>query len=376
MEKVVQELGQHAVLKIESIGGDLRLSGREGTALEAQAPDRGDLSVESRDGVFHLSCRSGCLVFLPRDTRVETENVGGDARLTDMQSDVAIRKVGGDLVLRRVGGASFELVGGDMQVKGANGDLSVDVLGGDGIIQDVAGSVHLRSVGGDLILDAANGRLEGSVGGDVSVTIGPEAAGPTKITAGGDLASWLLEGVSAHVRVQAGGELHIPAGMDDRSENGLKEFTIEGGDHQIELSAGGDLSVRVGSRQIGVPDDFVGDILTEVDAKLAEMEARFSALGAGLGSFDADRIGERVRRAVRRAQRKTEQAERKAMKAQSKLGKFDIPNFAWSTGDADRVSGQQEATDEERLAILKMVEDGKISVDEAENLFKALEGER
>lgn len=371
MEKVVLEVGESPRLEIEAVGGDLRLSGREGTGLEAQAPDHGKLKLEERDGVLHLSCRSGCLVFLPQNTHVQAENVGGDARLTDMEAEVFIRKVGGDLALRRVGSASFELVGGDMQVKGIAGDLSVDVLGGDAVIQDVSGAVQLRSVGGDLILGNLHAKSKISVGGDISATIGFDAEGPIELSAGGDLACQLLEGVSAKLHLQAGGDLHLPVGLERDDSN---EIVIEDGDQEIELIAGGDLSVRMGTRETGAPEDFVGDILTEVDAKLAEMEARFSALGAGMDSFDADRIGERVRRAVRRAQRKTEQAELKARKAQAKIGKFNIPNISWAGTDLGAGAGKQEATDEERLKILKMVEEGKISVDEAESLFKALEG--
>jgi hypothetical protein len=262
-----------------------------------------------------------------------------------------------------------------MQAKGVVGDLSVDVLGGDGVIQDISGSVFLRSVGGDLILEGINERMDCSVGGDISATIGSGAVGPMKLNAGGDLACRLLEGASAKVRLQAGGDFHLPAGMAASDEDDWRVVTIDEGQQQVELSAGGDLSLRVGMHEVGAPEDFVGDILAEVDAKLAEMEARFSALGAGLDSFDADRIGERVRRAVRRAQRKTEQTERKAMKAQAKLGKFNIPNIAWTGSGFDAGEGAREATDEERLAILKMVEEGKISVEEAENLFTALEGE-
>jgi hypothetical protein len=36
-------------------------------------------------------------------------------------------------------------------------------------------------------------------------------------------------------------------------------------------------------------------------------------------------------------------------------------------------AGKKGATDEERLMILKMLQDGKITVDEAETLFKAME---
>jgi hypothetical protein len=98
-------------------------------------------------------------------------------------------------------------------------------------------------------------------------------------------------------------------------------------------------------------------------------------------SFDADRIGERVRRSVRHAQRQAKRAVRKAedkaRKAHDKhLGfKFDMDSNWPDLRFADFTQSSPVASDEERLAILQMVESGKISVDEAEGLLKALEGE-
>ena len=123
-------------------------------------------------------------------------------------------------------------------------------------------------------------------------------------------------------------------------------------------------------RQDDSEEDWVGEILTEVDAKLAEVEARFNVMGTGMYGFDADRIGERVRRAVRRAERKAIGKEkRRAAKGKRKTDS----SFSWKEsgfGDAG-----EPATDEERLTILRMVEESKVSVSEAEALLKALEGE-
>jgi hypothetical protein len=104
-------------------------------------------------------------------------------------------------------------------------------------------------------------------------------------------------------------------------------------------------------------------------------------MGAGLYSFDADRIGERVRRSVRQAQRRAERAVRKAedkaRRADQKYPsvKFDIDSDWPDLRYADFSRSQPGPSDEERLVILQMVENGKISVDEAEGLLKALEGE-
>ena len=62
-------------------------------------------------------------------------------------------------------------------------------------------------------------------------------------------------------------------------------------------------------------------------------------------------------------------AERKAAKKKRKMD----ASFSWTAPVFGETS--EPATDEERLTILRMVEEGKVTVSEAEALLKALEGE-
>ena len=72
----------------------------------------------------------------------------------------------------------------------------------------------------------------------------------------------------------------------------------------------------------------------------------------------------------RRAERKAGRQVRH--KAAKKKRKQDS-SFSWTVPGFDEAV--EQATDEERLTILRMVEEGKVSVSEAESLLKALEGE-
>jgi len=381
MEKVVLETGESPTIIIQAIGGDLRISGRDGEQLEAQAPEKGKLKVDETKKGIQVSCRSGCLLFLPKGSKIEAGDIGGDGRLTDIQGEVLIRTVGGDLSLRRLGKTSLERVGGDAQIREIDGDLMIDHIGGDAVIRGIRGDTHLRMVGGDLLLGEAARSVEVMVGGDAVVELLAEPETNTKVQTGSDLSCRLPENPSAQVHIKAGGEVHMPRGLDvDRTSQEL-EFTLGEGDSDIDLSAGGDLNLKYGRSINDFETDFVGGMLTEVDAKLAEMEAHFNAMGIGMDSFDADRIGERVRRSVRqahrRAQRATQKAEGVARKAQRKHQnfKFDMSGDWPDLRFADFTSSQPTVSDEERLAILRMVEDGKISVDDAEALLKVLEGE-
>jgi hypothetical protein len=85
MEKVILDVGETPTIIIKAIGGDLRISGRDGGQLEAQAPEKGELKVEEKKKGVEISCRSGCLLFLPKGSRIEAGDIGGDGRITDVQ---------------------------------------------------------------------------------------------------------------------------------------------------------------------------------------------------------------------------------------------------------------------------------------------------
>ena len=370
MEKVTLEIGESPLVKITTIGGDLRLSGRDEPILEAQAPDKGKLQVDEIEDGVEISANSGCIIFLPKDARLEVGEVGGDCRVTDLRNEFMIRTIGGDLSLRRIGAASFETIGGDFQSRQIEGNLTVDRIGGDAVIQKVSGEIHLRGVGGDLMLNDAAGQVNAFVGGDALVTLATPEGIHSKVQAGSDLSCRIPPESSVNLSLSAGGDLDYPSGVETRQQGDGVAFQLGGGEADIELSAGGDLCLQTGLRQDDSEEDWVGEILTEVDAKLAEVEARFNVMGTGMYGFDADRIGERVRRAVRRAERKASgKAKRQAEKEKRKTGS----SSSWTAsgfGDAG-----EPATDEERLTILRMVEDGKVSVPEAEALLEALERE-
>lgn len=361
MERVSFELSPDAQITIESIGGDLRVSGRDEHLFEAQAAESGELHAEQTENGVVMRCRSGCLVFLPKEARLEVQEVGGDGRLSNLRSGALIRTVGGDLSLRRVGTAAFELIGGDFEARRVDGDLSVDRVGGDAVLNEVVGDVRLSAVGGDLMLNHPKGLVEASAGGDVMLHLEGLEDQSVNLQAGGDLLCRLPEEASATISVKAGGALKLPAfAKQEQTDEGVR-VTLGAGGAQYHLTAGGDLHLQVGSSGGAFEEEIVGDLLTSIDAKLMDMEARFSAMDAGLIAFDAQRIGERVRRAVKRAQRK---AERAASKGERKV------SFNFRGRES-----QDQASDEERLLILRMVEQGSISVDEAEKLLAALEGE-
>jgi hypothetical protein len=368
MQKERIELGEAPLIKIDAIGGDLRVSGHDESYLEVQAPDSGNLKVTEEKGGALVICRSGCLIFMPRSGRIEAGEVGGDCRITDVEGEVLLQTVGGDLSLRRVGKASFELIGGDMQARRLMGDLAVDHVGGDAVVQEIEGGIRMRMVGGDVLLGEVAGMVDVSCGGDALVSFDPPGGQASKVQAGSDLDCRVSPQASVRVKAQAGGDREIGRGFETDADEGV--FLLGSGEAELELSAGGDLVLRLAGASQGFGGFDFADVLSDMDVELAEMETKMDSLAVPL-EFG---VKEKVRRAVRNARRSARKARHHHFKLEAEFDPLKGITFQ-GPGWAGFGESPQEATEEERHQILRMVEQGKITVDEAEALLEALEGE-
>jgi hypothetical protein len=369
MEKFNLDVDKKTKVRIESIGGDLRISGRSGSKLEAQAPDYGELKVVQDEDNISISARSAVLVFLPASIPVAVERVGGDVHAKGLSESLAVESVGGDLRLKRIGRTEIQWIGGDLTARKMDSDLVVAQVGGDAVIEKVEGAVRCNAIGGDLVLRAVQGAVDVTVGGDASVEIVPQKEAASRVVTGSDLTCYLPEESSANVQVNAGGELVlVEPGEFEEAEEGVV-FRLGDGQGDVDLTSGGDLWLRVGKYESFSTEDWIDDITNRAEASAAEMEARVGAIVGGAFAFDADRIAERVRKSVSKARRKAERAQKRA----GTYGASDGKNVRISFGKYGSKSA--EVSDEERMTILRMVEDGKINVEEAEKLLGALEGE-
>lgn len=113
-------------------------------------------------------------------------------------------------------------------------------------------------------------------------------------------------------------------------------------------------------------DELGAHIEWQVNDALARMATH---LEESLGRVDSERVRHRVDRATEQARRKAEQAaERARMRAEQ-------AERRWQRASGQRPARRkQEATDEERLRVLRMVEDGKITPEQASELLVAIEG--
>lgn len=191
-----------------------------------------------------------------------------------------------------------------------------------------------------------------------------------------------IERVESGVRVSSRGDLEISVLRDARLE-----IRTVGGDARVQDLAGpvsfsvigGDLELRNLAGPTSINGPVGGDTRFENVAQVS-----VAGGGIGLGGHISDRVEratERAQRSVERQQRRTEdrlrQAEKKVERVRARTG-VDLGRWLWRRrgGTIGGDPSNEPVSADERMAILRMLQDKKITSAEADQLLAALEGEQ
>ncbi len=385
----------HVTVELDGIGGDVQV--RAGGDAEHALRQ---LSAHGIGGDLEIS----------HVNKIEIGAAGGDVQIKGDCEEVEIGHVGGDLRVGYVALLDLKAVGGDARLG------QIDVLRG------------LGHIGGDLELrvNALDGDAQGTVGGDASLKFADNIDLALVALVGGDFRGsgegWNQSRGSGRVglgfghpektlRLTVGGDLTIRGGRvtaqtfgDARERGGFEGFDeLRGLGRELEELG------RTLARDLG---NLGRDIAREVRVagREAQREMR-EELKWGFGrrpprvhvrvndhefKFDPEQI-ERIKRAAReaaaagiaRAQEAVEQALRQVQSGTSSAPRPPQPPRTPRsyTGQTVRIDREPEVAadattatatssvdrDAERLAILRMVHEGRLAPEDAEMLLRGLD---
>jgi hypothetical protein len=360
---------------------------------------------------------------------LQVHNVGGDLRLRQT-GDTEIKNVGGDVSAKKINGfLRIGNVGGDLLAHRVQGDLAARSVGGDLFLREVDGSVEAQA-GGDVSLnvDFRPGQVyQVQTDSDLTCRANPDADALFDVTAGGDLTVALpgaqVDGDSRHklvrlgagdpaVMLKAGGDLSLSSAasggesFDDFGERFGEDFGVMADEFaaQIETTIESQIESQLADFERQLNEKLAGLDTGTVHLKAEELAAkarRVAERQAEQAKRRLERQSESARRqaetAQRRAEQQAERARRQAEAAQRRAEAFarrsrsgSTWTLGFTTGAAPRppvpptpptppappMPPAAPVSDEERMTILRMVEQGKISVEDAEKLLAALEGNR
>jgi len=359
-------VGNTPKINLDKVGGDLSIVGWDGADLLIKADDD-NIRFEQTEGAVSVSCNSDLALRIPKGAALAIKSISGDASIRGVLGDIEIKEIHGDLSIRDIGALSIETVHSDFSLRGAKGNLYIKNVYSDVSIRDVDGSVTLDSVADDLALRGARGNIKVNVGEDVVVYLEPQANGEYSINAGDDILLVLPKSANATVSMH-GDEIDVDWQGIEKDEEATERVVVLGdGSAKITLSAGG--KVRVTNR---------------ADAgESAEEFGNFAGLNFDWSGF-GDRISRQVEQATSRAAKRVEEATRRAERHAERHirhGKSGLVVGRWNWDfkgtpkpPTPPTPPSEPVSEDERMAILKMLAEKKITAQQAEELLSALEG--
>ena len=356
-------VGNTPKINLDKIGGDLSIVGWDGADLLIKG-DEGDIRFEQTEGAVSLSCGSDLSLRIPKGATLAIKSLGGDASVRGVLGGIEIKEVHGDLSVRDVGALSIDAIHADFSLRGAKGNLYIKNAYGDVSIRDVDGTVTLDSVADDLALRGARGNIKVNVGEDVVVYLEPKANGEYTVHAGDDILLVLPKSANATVTMQ-GDEIDIDwQGIEPDEEATERVVVLGDGSAKINLTAGGD--VRVTNRADA------GESAEEF-GNFAGLNFDWSGFGDRISRQVTDRVTKRVEEATRRAERHVERQVRHG-KSGLVVGRWNWDFKGTPKPPTPPTPPSEPVSEDERMAILKMLADKKITSQQAEELLNALDG--
>ncbi|HWQ05475.1 MAG TPA: DUF4097 family beta strand repeat-containing protein [Longilinea sp.] len=345
------------LLAVVGVGGDLDLNNIADTSVDGVGGDLDAKKVSSMD----------------------VKSIGGDCSLQRIDGAVRIASVGGDLDADSLGSLELINIGGDCNARNVSGEFSVANIGGDLNGADLNAKIAALTVGGDLNLRVKQGGVKAMTGGDLRLRFEDLTGEAVTLSAGGDVNLRLPPHASAKMHISSGGSdiLMRVGGWNERVEMFNFDFSLGDGRVPIQITAGGDVVVSDGDLENhqGAGHFEFGGVKVDVDA-ISQTVQDAVQKATDRAEEASRRIEDRIQAEMHRMDdRKWSRGFRMHMKDRFQDWPGTSPTAPAQPAPASEPGNRQgKVSDEERKLILQMLQDHKISAEEAINLLDTLEG--
>lgn len=361
-------------VKVETCTGNLRVkSGEEGEIRLLRREGDEAASVDREGERLVITIPSDATLVCPPRTRLAIERALKNLTVERMVGPMTIGTVHGNTRLEDVGAVTVRAVSGNLTARGVSGDLAADDVKGNARLHGVSGRLALQRVAGNLTTEGAQGGVEVErVWGNVSLGPGLMPGSPYRVKASGNLTLVLPSEPNTRLSLRAAGRVRsdVP-GLSLEQVDGEVEATLGDGEAAVEADVDGNVVVRsAGETEPFATGAGLAELGAQIEWQVNEAMADLAArLESRLGSVEPDRVRRRVEKATEQARRKAEQAaERARMRAEKAERRWQR-----ASGQRPRLA-ETSVSDEERLRVLRMVEEGRLTPDQASDLLSALEG--
>ncbi|MBG7610554.1 MAG: hypothetical protein IZT55_06775 [Anaerolineae bacterium] len=395
---------------ITQVGGNLNLKGWDQSDIRFSSTAEAG-QIEENEHEIRISCPGNCSLRVPHQAIIEIRQIGGHLNAKTLDGELYVGKAGGNVILKDIAKTRFEIIGGQLSAKRIRGDMHLESIGGSAVVHDVDGQFAANAVGANLHLQQISGGINTRVNGNAVLRFSPVSWQVYNVEAGGRIRCQLPEDAGVMLKIISGAqkiEVKRKGGQEVIRE-GEHVLALGDGDASVNLSAGGKVTIASDTQgaaefdsnididpdrdSFGSFDEFgtmaeeiAQNVGFQVEAQLEmlgeQLETQLSGLAlsanmAGLSQDKARKLEQKMKRASERAAQRAEQAaERMQSKLDRKLASVHRKAARQTYGQTSRYQSNETdpVSEEERMLILQMLEEDKISVEQADRLLSSLEG--
>lgn len=362
-------LGESPHLEINRCDGNLDVRGlpRRDVALESSTPSFQVTAAEETAVVGKLE--GDCAIRMPEQGHLRIGSVGGQLKIKGVQGTTVVEAIGGDCIVRHFGSLTVGHIDGNIHARHAGVAIALGTVGGNATLRDIDVPITITQVGGNFWgRNLPAGLQIEQVDGEIALHTDFAAGSLLQLAASGSMLFRVPSSANVRFRIPRQTTVQVDEGLQMFTEGEQKIIVMGMGAAEVCVTAAA--SVRVRSDETydmdgectfafdGGIDAYMTDVSAKIDAQMSQIETRLNDLPG--------HVRTRVERKLEAAQRKVESALRDAEKAGERS------HYRYSS-QIVYPPIREPISEEERLTILRMLEKGTISVQEAENLLATLE---
>ncbi len=359
------------------------IRGWENNDVEVLFPENKECLIGESNGTLSIDAKSYLILSVPKTISISIERIFGNLETVGQLGPMTIENVSGNCSVQSIKSITAENISGNCKLGFVESDSNIGNVSGNFSIKSAVGSLKVNGVGGNFSASAETVILDTTVGGNIKVSANRFQGSENRLRAGGGIKLNILDLSNSRIEAKAGGIVSFEYNDQiEKSHNGKFEITKGTGENNILLRAGGNIKVSDQAVDFEISDNFG----TIDDEYVDQIEQKYEARARQTSGFDFSdlfdmegEVGERIREKTRMADEKIQRAMEKMEKKFSIREEFGTipkppkpPSPPFGTQPKSSMKTSTVST-EERMMVLQMLQDKKISAEEADRLLRALE---
>lgn len=340
--------------------------------IEVQFPE--ELDYDQQNNSLSISSKTDLIISAPVNTKLYIERTGGNCKINGNLDTKKIIKVSGNLNIESITNSEIIKVGGNCNIGSVEESLQIEKIGGNCHLKNVSGKIVLGKIGGNLSISGTDYHLDCKAGGNIHIQIKDFLDNENQVIAGGNVNLLLTEGTNLDIQGSSNGGYQLEIG-GDRLTGKIGDFhkTIGNGDKSVIVSAGGNLKLSDQGKIESHNLEFM-----ESDHIISDGIDSINNIEDDLDFHEISNLDKKIKNSLNNFGGKVKG---KVLEKLEKLGSNEklediLQNNPVSLNENDNhapVQNSQSVSEEEKMIVLKMLQEKKISAEEADRLLQALE---